>query len=306
MKKKLLIILLIILLIFALSRFDAYSLLQSIRQIPLWSVALLNGLQILTQLLINVQWHQVAKSGNMRISFRDMFYVNCQGAVVDSITPGVKIGGEVTRAVQISKVASCSTEQAAAIVALQKLFSMSAFLLLCVLAVIYLMGEVPHLHMAVLGVAGLLLLLTAAVIVLRKKLKGFLQILKEQLKTLCKNPRVFIPLVLLSILLWLIYPAKMYILAVQVFPDANVVYIGAITFIAYMVAMIPIFPGGLGGFEATMSGLLLSVGFMSGDAIVVTVLFRFITFWFVFLLSLAYVGLYKTNERVKKLWPRIV
>jgi len=215
---------------------------------------------------------------------------------MDSITPGVKVGGEVTRAVQIRRIGKCSAEQAAATVAMQKLFSFGAFLLLCVFAVVYLIGEVPSLLPAVLGIAALILLLTVAVILLRRKLKRFLHALKEHSKALCKNPKACVSLVLLSILIWMIYPVKMYILVMHFFPGANVVYIGAITFISYMVAMIPIFPGGLGGFEATMSGLLIAVGFLGNDAVVVTVLFRFLTFWFVLLLSLAFIGFRKIRS----------
>ncbi|MGI6549403.1 MAG: lysylphosphatidylglycerol synthase domain-containing protein [Syntrophomonadales bacterium] len=46
-------------------------------------------------------------------------------------------------------------------------------------------------------------------------------------------------------------------------------------------AMLPIFPGGLGGFEGTMSTLLLIMGLSLSEAAMVAVVFRFITFWFV-------------------------
>jgi uncharacterized membrane protein YbhN (UPF0104 family) len=45
--------------------------------------------------------------------------------------------------------------------------------------------------------------------------------------------------------------------------------------------MLPIFPGGLGGFEGTMSTLLLIMGLSLSEAAMVAVVFRFITFWFV-------------------------
>ena len=131
MKKKwLLAALILVLLFFALSRFDGWNLLNSLKQIPLWSLLLLVGLQFATQLLVNLQWHKMAKFANIPVTFGEMFYINCQGAVIDSITPGVKFGGEVTRAAQISRMAKCSGEQAASLVAAQKLFSLSAFFLI--------------------------------------------------------------------------------------------------------------------------------------------------------------------------------
>ena len=126
-------------------------------------------------------------------------------------------------------------------------------------------------------------------------MRNFLLALLNQAGGIQKNAKAM--LFFLSIFIWLLYPAKMYILAVQITPDVNAVYIGAVAFVSYMVAMLPIFPGGLGGFEGTMSGLLAAMGFIISDAAVITILFRFITFWFVMLVSLAYIAFYKGLRR---------
>ena len=111
MKKKwILTVLLILLLLIALFQLDGESLLHSIRQIPLWLALSLMGLQVVSQILVNIQWYQIAKLSGTPVSFRDMIYINSQGAVMDSITPGVKIGGEVTRVVQISRKTECAGE----------------------------------------------------------------------------------------------------------------------------------------------------------------------------------------------------
>jgi len=102
--------------------------------------------------------------------------------------------------------------------------------------------------------------------------------------------------ILLALFIWSMYLVKMYLLVVQFSPDTHVLSVGAVAFASYMVAMLPIFPGGLGGFEGTMSGLLLAMGFVRSDALVITVLFRFITFWFVMLLSLIFIGFYKLKN----------
>ena len=83
-------------------------------------------------------------------------------------------------------------------------------------------------------------------------------------------------------------------------PEINVIYITAATFLAYTVSMLPIFPGGLGGFEGTMAGSLLLIGFTQNDALVVTILFRFATFWFVVLAALVYMAVYKAAIGVDK------
>ena len=79
----------------------------------------------------------------------------------------------------------------------------------------------------------------------------------------------------------------------------DVLFLAEITFISYMVAMIPLLPGGLGSFEATMSGLLLAMQLPLGVAAAITILFRFVTFWFVIIISLIFIGIWKL--RVKNL-----
>ena len=348
-------LLILLLLFLAMSQFDIRNLLHSIKQIPLWSVALLLGLQIVSQLLLNLKWHKIAKVvlceapqdkclaktqtdqqeslRNAPISFRDMFYINSQGAVIEGITPGVKIGGEVTRAVQIRRMGKCSAEQAASVVAMQKLFSLSTFFLINLFAVGHIIGKVPildawYVQFSIYSILIFFLLLFAAVFFVPHRLQSYLQpylqakkntrfsfllkmkrffiTLLGQVISIRKNSRVCVMLFLLSTLIWLIYPVKMYLLAIQVFPALNIVYIGAITFVSYMVGMIPIFPGGLGGFEGTMSGLFLAIGFEQSDAFVITIIFRFATFWFVMMISIIFIVFYKIkypraiNEKAAK------
>ena len=299
------------LLLFALSRLDAESLLNSARQIPVWAVALLVGLQIATQLLVNLQWYWIARFSVAEISFGKMFYINCQGAAVDAITPGAKIGGEAARSLQISRMGNVSGEKAVATVALQKFFSMSAFIFAGLFFAGHLIGMAPqlrHMQFFVYGLSLLCLLMFAGVFISLRRIRarllarkaprfawaqrarGFLLALLDNAAAVCADAKACAVLFLLSLLIWLLYPAKMYILAIQIFPDASAAYVGAAAFASYAVAMLPIFPGGLGGFEGTMSGLLLAMGLVASDAAVITILFRFVTFWFVMLLSLAVIA----------------
>jgi uncharacterized protein (TIRG00374 family) len=249
-----------------------------------------------------------------------MFYINSQGAVMDSITPGVKIGGEITRAVQITKITGCPGEQAAAIVAMQKIFSLSALFSIQLFAVGYLIGNIPllqntALQILIYGLPVLFLSATFGVFIVPHRFKealqskkapkyswslrvrNFLITLADHLSSVRKQKKALTALVFLSYVIWLLYPIKMFIITIQFAPDISLFYVGAIAFVSYMVAMLPIFPGGLGGFEGTMTGLLLVVGFGINDAAVVTVLFRFVTFWFVLLLSLGYVAFHRLTQR---------
>jgi len=288
----------VLLLALALSRIDGKSLLHSVSQIPLWLIVLMLGMQIASQLLVNLQWYKIAQLADISISFGDILYVNCQGAVMDSITPGVKIGGEVTRAIQISRVAKYPGEQSAAVVAVQKIFSISA-LFLILLFVVNRFLALPFL--LILSCAFFMPNRISRYLQVKKdpcfawmrKVKGFLCAILDQMCSIRKNLGSLITLSLLSLLIWLLYPVKMHILAIQFFPDVHIMHIASVTFAAYMVAMLPIFPGGLGGFEGTMAGLLVAMGAAINDAAIITIFFRFATFWFVMLISLAYIALYK-------------
>ena len=270
----------------------------------------------MSQLLVNFQWYKIARFIKVPVSFREMLYINCQGAVMDSITPGVKIGGEITRSVQISRKVNCSGEQAATVVAMQKLFSMGAFFLINLFALGYITGRTPffaagHFQFVVYGILILFLLLLFSLFFMPQrmkaylltretvrfswqlKLRSFFLTLLDQIVDIRKNTKICVMFFLLANLIWLIYPLKMYLLVIHVFPGVNIMFLGAVTFISYMVAMLPVFPGGLGGFEGTMSGLLLAMGFVQSDALVITVIFRFVTFWFVLICSIIFIGFIK-------------
>ncbi|MCL1863545.1 MAG: flippase-like domain-containing protein [Defluviitaleaceae bacterium] len=253
-----------VLLVVAIAQIDRENLIHSVRQIPIWLIALMVGLQVVTQILVNLQWYTIARMSDISITFRSIFLANCQGNIIDSITPGIKFGGEVARAVKIKKIVNCTVLQAAALVAVQKIFSIGAMLVVLSF---------------VLGVPVLSLLLLAFLVPIKAK--------RPQLFRM-KSVWVF----LLSLLIWMLYPLKMYIVVMQFFSEANFMHVSVVTFSSYVVAMIPIFPGGLGGFEGTMTGLLVAMGVVVSDAAVITVFFRFVTFWLVMIFSLTMILFY--------------
>ncbi|MCL1881451.1 MAG: flippase-like domain-containing protein [Oscillospiraceae bacterium] len=314
--KKLLFASLALLLLLALSRLDLQMLLESIRKIPLWVFGALVLLQIVSQLLVNLQWHRIVRHVGIKLSYGEMFHINSQGKIVEGITPGVKIGGEVTRAIQISRRAGCSTDEATAVVVIQKLFSMSAFFFVNLFAVGYLIGNAPILQVRsiqilVYSVLCLLLLSFIGVLLFPKQFKRLFQKVKlnkarkllltlsEQVIQLRKNKRLCIMLIVLSFTIWLLYPAKIILLMGQISPDSSFVYtyVGSIAFASYLVAMLPIFPGGIGGFEGTMSGLLVVAGYSPAISVAATAVFRFITFWLVMLFGLVFIGFCRAKEQ---------
>ncbi|NLB89131.1 MAG: flippase-like domain-containing protein, partial [Syntrophomonadaceae bacterium] len=177
-------------------------------------------------------------------------------------------------------------------------------------------GQVPlfntiYIQIAIYGILGAFLLLFAGIFWAPNQISNYLinksespfawiNTLRNFMLTLLNHVMLFrkkrgewIFQFILSMLIWVLFPIKMFLLTLPLFPEAHFIYISAITFVSYMVAMLPIFPGGLGGFEGTMSGLLLIMGMSLSDSAVIAVVFRFVTFWFVILISLAFVSIYK-------------
>lgn len=308
-KKHALMIIIGVLLLVALLHLDVSALWYSLRQIPLWLVLTMLVLQITVQFLVNLQWFGITRLVGTKIAFSDMFYINSQGALMDSITPGVKFGGEITRGVFISRFANCSAERSAAIVVLQKMFSVGALFFILLFATIDFIGVFAYgavaLALVIFVTASVMpnkikKLLDGKITPSRKwfvKMKSFFLDLLTQVEIIRKNKKACIFLALLSLFIWAFYPVRMYMLAVQFYPQIGLLQIAAITFTAYMVAMLPIFPGGLGGFEVTMSGFLVATGFGISNAAIITIFFRFVTFWFVMLFGIAFIGIYKFSKR---------
>ena len=98
--------------------------------------------------------------------------------------------------------------------------------------------------------------------------------------------------ILLSFSIWILFPVKMILLVHLFTTNHDWVFLTEVTFISYMVGMIPLLPGGIGGFEATMTSLLMAMKINPNDALAIALLFRFITFWFVILISILYSGIW--------------
>lgn len=308
--RRLVTIVLILLLVLVLRQIDFHSILESLNQIPFSALAVLLVLQIGTQLLLNYQWCRIGRIMGEQHSFWKMLYVNARGAVVESLTPGVKVGGEVTRAVLLSREMGYSGQKAAALVTIQKAVSLASFFLVNLFAFAHLSSQLHGLWGAavkavvyaflIVFISFVVALFTVAdrlrIRVLRsdpqrkwtRVLRSYFLTVLESIKELTSVKGELYKQFGLSLFIWLLFPAKM-ILLVRVFTaQFNPVALAEITFISYMVGMIPLLPGGLGSFEGTMTSLLMTAQIAPYQALAVTLIFRCVTFWFVMLVSLAY------------------
>jgi|LSQX01.2.fsa_nt_gb uncharacterized protein (TIRG00374 family) len=304
-----------LLLVWLLLKTDLKGILAAAGQIPVGLLLTLAGMQILTQLLLNFQWYRLCQVFGWPVSFLKLLVANSYGAVADAITPGEKVGGELVRLVQIRKFLGYSTGEAAILLAIQKALSLSALVLLNLLVVATMARHVSFLQAWPVRLFFLLLLIAvgaflffllfrtgalsrrlARVKTSRKWFLAFANWVEEfarQTETIRQKRGECLFQLALAVLIWAIFPLKLVLLILPHTGSIPTLVLFGTAFLSYFAGMIPLLPGGLGTFEAAMSGILNAYGLALNQAVAVTVVFRFITFWFVLLLSLLVIGGYR-------------
>ncbi len=106
---------------------------------------------------------------------------------------------------------------------------------------------------------------------------------------------------LISFAVWVLFPIKMYILVRSFDIRLNFELTTATTMTSYMMGMLPITPGGLGTFEGTMLALLAVFSVKKNSSVAVTVIFRFITFWFVIIGSFVFTTIFELIRKGEKI-----
>ncbi len=86
-------------------------------------------------------------------------------------------------------------------------------------------------------------------------------------------------------LVWFAYPVKTYLVAWMLGLEITLMQMAVVTFTAYLVSMVPLMPGGLGSFEATMALMFALIGYSPAEGLAVALITRLITYWFPLLLS---------------------
>lgn len=286
-----------------------------IRSISPNIIVLLLLSQCLTMLLLALQWRSMALRVKRGVSYRDILMVNAKGNIVDSITPGVKAGGELARVYELRKRLSIDFGEATIIVGLQKTLSLISFLFLTLLSLLWFsfkMGTQFRYHLyifsAVIAVfsifMGALILFSLKpdfIIRLLNKIFGKYQFMPKIDKTLkdyssiikdlLKDKKKLLAQMLLAIFIWCFYAFKLLLVMKGFAIEMDYMSVAAITFLTYIAGMVPMLPGSIGSFESSMLILLAIRGIPMEIGLSVAFIFRFITFWFEFILSFFILGL---------------
>ncbi len=283
-------------------------------------------LQGATILLIVLQWWLIARKLPLPLTPGQAFHVNMAGAFVESITPAVKLGGEASKILILRTYADFDMARGAALVSVQKGFSLLPFMALTLFSLLCFSLVVPFsnsvISWLVPGFAIILVLTTILAWLVffpgsvrtvsnhfsffpgkrfRKRVDSGLYLLQEALSPGVRDKRFLCSQGFLSLAIWLLFPVKSFYLAHSLGLQVGFFHLALATYLAYTAGMIPLLPGGLGTFEGTMLLMLIPAGVPLYQVLVFALVFRFITFWLVFLLSACYMGVYilvmKLNRR---------
>ncbi|NLW22888.1 MAG: flippase-like domain-containing protein [Tissierellia bacterium] len=279
-----------------------------IRSISLKSIILLLLFQYITILLLTLQWKSMALNVKEGVSFLDILMVNVKGNIVDAITPGVKAGGELARIYELRKRLNIDLGNATIIVGLQKTISILSFLFLTLLSLIWfnftMAMDRQYLYIFLIVIAlfsiflGLLLLFSlrpyGLIKVLYKilgksrfieKIENTIKEYSNIIKKLWSEKKRLLNQMLLAIFIWSFYAFKLMLLVREFHVSMDYMSIAAITFLSYVIGMLPLLPGSIGSFESAMVALLSIRGVSMEMGISIAFIFRFVTFWFEFIIS---------------------
>lgn len=287
-KKKFLYLLFGIFGIIFLKNIDLWQVYEGMKALKTSYIILLLALQTLTICLINIQWNIISRKKTRKSNLYEISMVNFKGNILDGITPGVKLGGELARAVELKNRLDIPIEDTKDIIIIQKVFSISGLIILSFLSILWLFflgGDlyelVARFRFYILGFYLIALGLFFYVLKSKKILKEDFKISKIFTSSLDLGLNIII-----SIAIWGIFPVKMKVLSLGFNESINFISLCGITYITYVMGMIPILPGGMGTFEGSMILLLSSQGIGAEKGLLMTLVFRGVTFWYEFLLSI--------------------
>lgn len=307
--------------VYIISKTDFSTIIAQMKLLPVHIISILILLQIITQLALNYQWYRICKVLGLKASFFRLLAINAYGMVADAVTPGEKVGGEVARVVQMNSMLGYDTKQSTSIVTIQKSLSLTALVVLNGVAVVTLSSHIDFLkpvftRIILYLILGALTVFFIFMLFFTDRLNAWVQNRKsenkamlwfknwmnrfaEDTKAISVRKSEWAIQLLLSFVIWILFPVKLIILVSQ-YGKVGVFVLLAATFVSYFAAMIPLLPGGLGTFESAMSGILIVYGLTMQEAVAVSLIFRFVTFWFVVLFSLCVIAAWKISQYIKR------
>lgn len=233
--------------------------------------AVLFSIQVFTLVLSGSQWALLLRVDGRRLPLLPVISRYLAGNVVESVTPSSKLGGESVRAVLFHQGFGIPYRRIAVAATVRAL---SLYLTLAILLVVLALSYVRMVATA----------LGAIVILVSTVLLGLLCAVRRGLVLPPASDTTY--LFASSLLLWVLYPIKLALVAVLIGTPLSFSLVVSATYGAYLLGLIPLTPGGLGVYEAGMTGILVAGGISPGDALLLTLTLRIVTFWWPLVLSI--------------------
>lgn len=273
-------------------------------------------IQVVTLTLGSYQWYYLLKKRAGATSFGQVLAIHLCGNFVESVTPAGRLGGEAAKVYLFQRVTRLPYDQLAGLLAVRKYVSMLPFFALCALSLTLSLRSMPlppvvygaflllaagfalacrlWLHLgrreperSGVGVGGWLPRVIGQGL---RRAAAFLRHASASSQGLLSRRERRV-LMLPSLLIWLLYPATVYLAGrfLGYGLAAGPAFMGAYS--AYLIGLVPLFPGGLGTFEGGMTFVLSGLGLSPAQGLAIALVTRLATYWFPLALSAAATGL---------------
>lgn len=293
---------------------------QIMSRMNVYQLVLMIPLQLITLFLSAFLWFYLIKQKSKRISLFNVFCINLAGSFVESITPSVKIGGETLKMYLLHKRTSLPYSEIAALTVVNKFYSLLPFLIIAFLTLCAALIAFNLPVFVYLAFVGLLIFFSLFLIffnyqklpienfiikigvsgeksrslILEKagektrKLHNFLAAASQNSREIVTAFQQKVLVFTTSFVIWAFYPVKVYLISFMLGYQLNPVIVITAIYTAYLVSMIPLFPGGLATFEGSLALVLTSEGLSSPEAFSIALMVRLITFWIPLAISAAF------------------
>jgi len=277
------------------------------REANLLVIVGLCALQVWTLFSNAYQYHYIINKQH-DLPFSKTFPIFLSGDFVESVTPAEKIGGEATKVYLFRKNTSLSYQQLTGILFTQKFVSLLPFVLLVAAVIPFTAlryGLPIFVYLSFFALIALLIFLIwfmsskfpeagnpksftddnkSGILKFVQKFWNFLKESSFHARKLT-NRKDKVILIIISLAVWIIYPTKIWIISAMLGFEIGFFAAAVSTYVAYLISMIPLTPGGLGSFEATMAITFSIFGLTAGEGFSIAIMSRFITYWFPLALS---------------------
>ncbi|WGI18125.1 lysylphosphatidylglycerol synthase transmembrane domain-containing protein [Methanonatronarchaeum sp. AMET-Sl] len=261
-------------------------------------------LQFSTTLLVNYQWKYIIERAGNYIGFWKTYILLRAGYFVELVTPSSKLGGEAAKIILFRHNTEMGYTDSTAVMLAQKYISLIPFLAIASIFTFlgYFMFGLPEITFLGLGFLALIVLSLVGLAVwsrywdepvveagegLINKAVSALGFLREASYESSKilSKKDFTLLFSISIFIWLLYPVKVWIVGYMLGYEIGFVFIVVVTYVSYLVSLLPITPGGLGTFEGSMAVFFSINGFSFAEGLAIALVSRVVTYWFPLLIS---------------------